>query len=150
MLRWELDSLLIDILLLIEVSWIRSMRCQHIEMWSWSLVMRDDLLCEGFIFLISRLCMFPPAHEPSILGLFWNDFHLIFSLFKSISFLFILSDRADCFEEGSCAQIALLLVLTFSYSLIWYSYQNSTSSGKTQLVKFSKYFACKLFGCVEK
>ena len=42
MLRWELDSLLIDILLLIEVNWIRSMRCQHIlksglGVWLWGM-----------------------------------------------------------------------------------------------------------------
>ena len=139
MLRWELDSLLTDILLLIEVNWIRSMRCQHIlkcglGVWLWGMTYFVGV---SFSWFPDSVCFPQGMSLPS-----WGSFGMTFiwssPSFKSISFLFILSDRADCFEEGSCAQIALLLVLTFSYSLIWYSYQNSTSSGKTQLVKFSK------------
>lgn len=55
----------------------------YIEMWSWSLIMRDDLFGGAFIFDFRNLCAslstqaFCLVHH---MGLFWNDFHWILSL----------------------------------------------------------------------
>lgn len=99
--------------------------------------MKGDLLFEGSAFLISRVCVSPSAQGPSTpthpvdrMALFGDDSHLIFSLFRKISFMFTLSGSAEVLEEGSIAQMFFSLVMTF-YNFTR-SLTENISSGKKQ------------------